>query len=398
VKPDLAQLVATWQRDLRLLDWRLQVEYVRDLTGPNGAPVYGLCYRFVDAKRARIEIRDPATPVTSRDPSVEETLIHELLHLHFAPLASDGAAAIAAEEQAVWAITEAMVARGAGREAQMIARAMAAHAKTFAPVRRMGGSMDPKLIAAALEALIAGDKEKCAEILKSIVTSSAAGGGGELPEAPPAQEAPVVDPTKPAMQQAAASGGIVSRVEFERMQTERLLDRDGAHLTTEQRAFAADLAPAAARSYLATVPAPSLAATPAAAPAAAPAGGSTRAAGAPASVERAEFDAFKVETFLDRNGAHLTSVQRTFALGLTLEKARAYVATVPATSAPTAPRRSAPTTGARAMSTDPTLAEVDRRMGLAPLAMQAVSRDPVTGRLQLSNIATNPVVSQKAGA
>lgn len=50
------------------------------------------------------------------------------------------------------------------------------------------GTMDPKLIAAALEALTAGDAEKCTEILKSFIAAAASGEAGE--QGPPSSSAP----------------------------------------------------------------------------------------------------------------------------------------------------------------------------------------------------------------
>jgi len=52
----------------------------------------------------------------------------------------------------------------------------------------MGACMDPKLVAEALDALVAGDAEKCAELLKGLI--AAAAGGEPAPEAP---EAPAVE-------------------------------------------------------------------------------------------------------------------------------------------------------------------------------------------------------------
>ena len=46
-------------------------------------------------------------------------------------------------------------------------------AQPLVAARRLGMSMDPKLIAEALDALTAGDAEKCAEILKAVIASAA---------------------------------------------------------------------------------------------------------------------------------------------------------------------------------------------------------------------------------
>lgn len=350
VKPDLGALKAQWQRDLRLLDWRLQVEYVRNLRAANGQPVYGLCSRHVDAKRALIQIRDPETPFGSDDPSVEETLIHELVHLHFAPLAGGTPAEIAAEEQAVWAISEAIAQRGAGREAQMIARAMAARAQSVSAERRRGRiGMDFGLFLAALRAALTAEDPKTA-IEALIAEVEKAAGGGEPP--PPAQEPLPEDSQKQPMQRPP---------------------------------------PVAARAA-ASLPAVS-----------------SRSAQPSNLVSREEFERFRVDSYLDRSGAHLNDAQRSFAAGLSYDQARKYVATVPAPAgagagagAP-AERRASPTVGGRgtapgerAMSAnDPTSDLVDRRMGLGPQAAQAVTIDPVTRRLSISALA--PIGSDSKG-
>ena len=175
-KPNLAQFAASWQARLRLRDWRIDVSYVRGLRAPDGSPVYGLCSPHVDAKRAQIQINDPATPWGSDDPSVEETLVHELLHLHMAPLAGTSQAAIMCEENAVWALTE-VITSGNTAEAGMVTRAT--RASHFASRRRTEGeTMSPELIEAARKAVDANDKKAALEMLKSIILAAASGGGG----------------------------------------------------------------------------------------------------------------------------------------------------------------------------------------------------------------------------
>lgn len=188
MRPDPVALVSRWQRELRLTDWRIDVEYVRELRNPAGQAVYGLCFPQVDAKTAKIQLLDPSTPWGKNDPAVEEIVVHELLHLHFAPLSGTTKAEIVAEEQAVWAIQEA-IAKVSSREAQMVARAMKAHAVQRAPWRQKAASMDPKVMAAALDAIVKEDGKAALEILKGLLTGAA--GGGDAPaEEPPAEDAP----------------------------------------------------------------------------------------------------------------------------------------------------------------------------------------------------------------
>ncbi len=64
-----------------------------------------------------------------------------------------------------------------------------------------GAGMDPKKIAEALDALIAGDDAKCAELLKGIIAEAA---GAEATEEP-VEEAPAVEPAPEAMAEGAAA-------------------------------------------------------------------------------------------------------------------------------------------------------------------------------------------------
>lgn len=230
-RPDLRALVAHWQEVLRLRDWRIEVEYVRRLGADEGSPCYGLCTPFVDAKSARIRVNDPATPHTSSDPSVEETIVHELLHLHVAPLAQHSSAGIAAEEQAVWAITDAIMkignedrrvryaraavdnltSRGARRAAApkgtnmettlAVLRSIAAAKDPqkslegfLAALGSGGGGVDPVLLAALTSAAESGDAKSAIEALvESFATAPAAGAapphGDPLSLVPPRAQA-----------------------------------------------------------------------------------------------------------------------------------------------------------------------------------------------------------------
>lgn len=407
MKPDLVALMAELQRDLRLLDWRIEVSYVPNLCTSSGYPVHGLCSHLVDAKRARIQIRDPETPATENDPSVEETLVHELVHLHFAPFSGNTQPEIAAEEQAVWAIAEAITnAKTAARRGQ-IARAMAARARErfTAGGRTKERKMDPAVIAALL-ALLESDPEAAKDYLKKL---QGGGGGGEGAAPPAAQQPPPEEPrmqAPPAEEPRAAravptaQGSTVSRQEFEQLQTEQLVHQHGASLSDEQRRFALTLAPTAVRSYLATLtsgaPAPASAAQAHTRAAATPSASSTTAA-PPAGVTRGEFERYRVDQYIELHGSSLNEAQKKFAQTLTYEQVRGYIATTVPSSTPAAQRNTAPAQGPRRqMSVDPTIQEVDRRMGLAPVPTQAIGRDPTTGRLTISNIAPAKVVKAAA--
>jgi hypothetical protein len=144
--PDLAALVQHYQTSLRLLDWRIDVSYARDLCDHAGNAVWGLCYPVADAKVAKIIIRDPATPPEGASPDealrqITETVVHELVHLHFAPFGNRAPAAIVAEEQAVWALAEALVQAKGTEAEQNIARSMVA--RIHGAARLVGTNIQP---------------------------------------------------------------------------------------------------------------------------------------------------------------------------------------------------------------------------------------------------------------
>jgi len=206
VAPDLAALVAHYQRELRLLDWRLDVSYAPDLADSRGRPVWGLCYPTVDAKVATIVIRDPATPpdgATAEQAAkqVVETVVHELLHLHFAAFGTSPAE-IAHEEQVVWAISEALInAKGTPEEAMYARAALVAIDRSTAKVRAAKAQekenmLDPKLALEGLKIITAKDAKGALELLNRLL-ASALGGGAEAEEPAaeePAAEEPAAEP------------------------------------------------------------------------------------------------------------------------------------------------------------------------------------------------------------
>lgn len=204
--PDLGGLVAHYQALLRLRDWQLDVSYVPDLTDSQGRQVWGLCEHMVDAKFARLQIRDPKTPppgesFESAVENVVETVIHELVHLHFAPFDNRTPAEIAAEEQAVWALAPAIArARGTSDEA-FIARAMLALApkSTASAVARKTEksrmALDPKQSRDALKILIAKDQKSALSFLEKLVVGEDAPASEPSEDmAPPAAAAAVPPP------------------------------------------------------------------------------------------------------------------------------------------------------------------------------------------------------------
>lgn len=112
VQPDLHDLCAEWQRELRLQDWDVVAQYRRGhaMRDPDNQ---GECAWLPHKKLATIYILDPADypPDASRPQDVELTLVHELLHLHFAPFVAErDSAEDIAQEVAIDQIARALVA------------------------------------------------------------------------------------------------------------------------------------------------------------------------------------------------------------------------------------------------------------------------------------------------
>lgn len=204
--PDLAALVAHYQRELRLENWRIEATYAPDLADPrSGRPVWGLCFPTGDAKVAKIVIRDPATPPDGETPEtalshVRETVIHELAHLHFAPFGHVAPAEVSAEENAVWAFAEALAKAWGTADETSIARAMVAaidnvRARVVGPdpkeTRKM--DLDPKLAAEAVGLLAAKDAKGALDFVQRFVTA-ALGGKAEPSKDLPEEEPPAAPP------------------------------------------------------------------------------------------------------------------------------------------------------------------------------------------------------------
>lgn len=201
--PNLSELVAHYQAKLRLLDWRIDVSYQRDLRTADGAEVWGLCYPNVDAKAARIIVRDPATPpkgmtVDDALSTVVETVVHELVHLHFAPFQNVAPTEVAAEEQAVWAIAEALVRARGSSEEESIARAVTRRVEDFARSPRVAPqeksmSLDPKMAEEAVAILVKKDQKAALSFVERFVIS-AVGGEASSEEDPAAEPPPPAEP------------------------------------------------------------------------------------------------------------------------------------------------------------------------------------------------------------
>lgn len=264
--PDLQKLLDYWQRALRLRDWEIVAEYVPNLK-VRGRDVYGVCTPCADNRTATIEIRHPDTPppgVTIDPGQVEDTVIHELLHLWFAPFGTRSPVEVTLEENAVWAIAAALHAhKGTPRE-QQIARAMVAG--STARARRQRTMIDP-ILKAALETAAASEEPKAAitELLGKLDQAAPASEPGEMTQtadgateeqqtqmerraqvARPRVTAPAPEPlTMPKLLSVLA----------ERDERARLMTANADRLSADQLAFAAELELPKLRRFVGTLPA-----------------------------------------------------------------------------------------------------------------------------------------------
>lgn len=115
---NLDELLAEWQKTLRLQDWGIQVLLGRifDMVDENTT---GQCTWRLSNKTALIRILDPSdyNPSFLRPCDVEKTLVHELLHLHFAPFCPLGSETDL-HEQAIEAIATGLVKAKRGGEVE----------------------------------------------------------------------------------------------------------------------------------------------------------------------------------------------------------------------------------------------------------------------------------------
>lgn len=114
---ELQKLCREWQKRLRLQDWDVKVFVKREsqFINENAA---GECSWQLAKKLAVIRILDPIDYGSNLawPQDQEATLVHELLHLHFAPFAAkDDTPEDTAQEQAIDLIARALVELKRGR-------------------------------------------------------------------------------------------------------------------------------------------------------------------------------------------------------------------------------------------------------------------------------------------
>lgn len=106
----LKQLCEEWQEILRLRDWEIALKMVH-LSEMSGIGECGDIDVFPEMRQAAIRLVFPEELAKTEMPvyCLERTLLHELLHIYFAPFDTpDDTPLRVAEEQAVHALTEAM--------------------------------------------------------------------------------------------------------------------------------------------------------------------------------------------------------------------------------------------------------------------------------------------------
>ena len=105
--PNLRELLKKWQLRLGLQNWHIKVRYAKpvDMEGCQGLNDYDQTYLTSSIKILKPEYySDKDFPQ-----DIEATLIHELLHLHFAFLRKSSDNAGDAEEQAIELLTRAVL-------------------------------------------------------------------------------------------------------------------------------------------------------------------------------------------------------------------------------------------------------------------------------------------------
>ena len=106
--PDLSALVAKWQPILRLQDWDITAIYERHFAMDDGKQ--GGVKWLRRLKQARIRVLDPSDYGVQWQPQdVEATVVHEMLHVHFALVDDYVSLSLDLFEQSIEAISLALI-------------------------------------------------------------------------------------------------------------------------------------------------------------------------------------------------------------------------------------------------------------------------------------------------
>lgn len=106
---ELDDLATEWRKTLRLRDWDVKVKLKR-IFDLHEQDILGECNWVLSKKCAVVGVLDPQDydPAFVRPYDPEQTLVHELLHLHFAPFTTDDGPTYE-QEQAIDCIAGALV-------------------------------------------------------------------------------------------------------------------------------------------------------------------------------------------------------------------------------------------------------------------------------------------------
>lgn len=101
---------AYWQKVLRLQDWDIRLSLVRQWDVPSA---FGTSQSHLDKKIAKVkilEVIDDGDPNDFEEYDQETTLVHELLHVHFAAFSvKDDEHAEIAQHQVIQALSYALI-------------------------------------------------------------------------------------------------------------------------------------------------------------------------------------------------------------------------------------------------------------------------------------------------
>ena len=108
---ELQALCETWQKRLGLADWTVRARFARQYE-MDRSDITGQC-RWVLSKREaviNILVEEDYPPSLVEPYNLERTLVHELIHLHFAPFWADqDSLEQILQEQAIDALAKALV-------------------------------------------------------------------------------------------------------------------------------------------------------------------------------------------------------------------------------------------------------------------------------------------------
>lgn len=106
----LEDMLRFWQERLRLQDWDIKICFARGSEFDDGSSSGEVLYRL-RSKQAMIKILDPIDYPgdTLWEQDVEETVVHELLHLHFGSLQIEEEFESIMLEQAICCIADGLI-------------------------------------------------------------------------------------------------------------------------------------------------------------------------------------------------------------------------------------------------------------------------------------------------